>query len=47
MPYVIVIGDAEEKAGTLKLRNMADGTEGMMSIDGAARAIMGVLDSEK
>ena len=47
VPYVIVVGDMEEKAGTLKLRNMIDGTEGMMSIDGAVRAIIGVLDSEK
>ena len=47
VPYVIVVGDAEEKAGTLKLRNMADGTEGIMSIEGAVHAIIGVLDSEK
>lgn len=39
--YVIVIGDAEEKGGVLKLRNMATGEEGTMNVDDAVKLIRG------
>ncbi len=47
VPYVVIVGAAEEKAGTLKLRNMADGREEIMGIEDAVKIITGVSDSKK
>jgi histidyl-tRNA synthetase len=39
--YVAVVGDAEEKIGQLKLRNLIDGKEAVMFIDEAVKIING------
>ncbi len=40
--YVIIIGDVEEKAGELKLRNLTSGEEQILSIEDAVVVINGV-----
>ncbi len=40
--YVIIIGDVEEKAGKLKLRNLVSGDEQIIGVEDAANMIKGV-----